>query len=326
MSQASETWMGHGLGRPEGITKQKGVIILDHSEDECIKKDELNIDVCLRGQGTEVKKKENMKINHEKNIVACRRDQEIVDKEQKIMRIASLEENVATCTNNYIENDILLTDEAILPKIKVGTIHAGCSQSNKSTQSLTQNSTTVMGDLVMENEPHFEGVTFHSTTMGSQRRKKRMIDKNTLPFVVLNEKCKDPVIVAEKAILSKMVVSKPHMWEIGMLCDLCHRGPSLLMGEWYSWCCGSRLHYCTCSSALKLYVNIKSFVIVFSLSSEKLSFCFCRKLKSGMSSKKSNKIKKNAAISLSGVVHKMCGLWSSEVSSYYYTLFVNISI
>ena len=22
------------------------------------------------------------------------------------------------------------------------------------------------------------------------------------------------------------------------------------------WCCGSRLHYCTCSSALKLYVNI----------------------------------------------------------------------
>ena len=158
--------MGYGSGRAEGITKQKGVIILDHSEDECIKKDEFNSDVCLRGQGAEVKKKENMKINPEKNIAAWRRDQEIVDKEQKITRIASLEESVATCTNNFTENDILLKDEAILPKVKVETIHAGCSQSNKSTQSLTQNSTTVM-----ENEPHFEGVTFHSTTMGSQGKR-----------------------------------------------------------------------------------------------------------------------------------------------------------
>ena len=56
--------MGYGSGRAEGITKQKGVIILDHSEDECIKKDEFNSDVCLRGQGAEVKKKENMKVSY----------------------------------------------------------------------------------------------------------------------------------------------------------------------------------------------------------------------------------------------------------------------
>ena len=37
-----------------------------------------------------------------------------------------------------------------------------------------------------------------------------------------------------------------------------------------------------------------------------------------MSTRKNNKIKKNDETSWSGVVHKMCGLWSSEVGNYQY--------
>ena len=236
------------------MSKHQEVIILDQSDDECIQKGEPNINVCLRDQGVEVKEQEQRESKQEEIRDACRGNQEIIDKEWVFKRITSPEESVANCTNNDSENGILLKDAAILPRVKVKAPDTGCSQ----------NSTTVRDD-VREKETQIEVTTFHSISMVSQRRKKRMIDKNTLPFVVLNEKCKEPVIVAEKAILSKMVEPKPRMWDIGLSCDLCRRGPSLLMGEWYSWCCGSRLHYCNCSSALKLYVSINSVVIIFSL-------------------------------------------------------------
>jgi hypothetical protein len=237
------------------MLKQQEFIILDQSDDECTKKGEPSSRICLKNHKIERKQEENND--------ACRRDQEIVDNEWSIKGMTFPEYCLANCNNNHSENGILLKDEDILPRVKVKTPDVEWSQSNKSTQSLTQNSTTIRDDVVREKETWAEETTLHSPSIVSQRRKKRMIDKNTLPFVVIKEKSKEPVIVVEKAVLSKMVEPKPHMWDIGMLCDLCRRGPSLLMGEWYSWCCGSRLHYCVCDSALKLYVSV-NLLLLFS--------------------------------------------------------------
>ncbi|MCO5560075.1 hypothetical protein L7F22_013681 [Adiantum nelumboides] len=39
---------------------------------------------------------------------------------------------------------------------------------------------------------------------------------------------------------------EPQRWDSHIFCELCHRGPSLSLGEWYSCCCGSRLQNCKC--------------------------------------------------------------------------------
>lgn len=83
--------------------------------------------------------------------------------------------------------------------------------------------------------------------------------------------------------------SKPRQWDAGILCDLCGRGPSLTYGEWYAWCCGYRLFYCKCTEDHK------------------------RKLKLSMNQKNKKISKKWEGHQWSGKVHRMCGLWSSEV-------------
>lgn len=89
--------------------------------------------------------------------------------------------------------------------------------------------------------------------------------------------------------LIQVANSKPRLWDSGILCDLCGRGPSLIYGEWYAWCCGYRLFYCKCTEDHK------------------------RKLKLWMNQKNKKISKKWEGHQWSGKVHRMCGLWSSEV-------------
>lgn len=65
-------------------------------------------------------------------------------------------------------------------------------------------------------------------------------------------------------------------WE-ALICDLCGKGPSLISGMWYSSCCGRPRLLCSC--------NIKK--------------------------KRVAKRRKSGAYLRSGVVHRMCALWSS---------------
>ncbi|GLJ56044.1 hypothetical protein SUGI_1203260 [Cryptomeria japonica] len=79
------------------------------------------------------------------------------------------------------------------------------------------------------------------------------------------------------------------MWDRNIICDLCGQGPSLMYGEWYAWCCGLRSRYCKCSEEHK------------------------RKLLKSMEHKKAKSLHKWKGYQWSGKVHRMCGLWSSEV-------------
>lgn len=89
--------------------------------------------------------------------------------------------------------------------------------------------------------------------------------------------------------LIQLANSKPRQWDAGILCDLCGRGPSLKYGDWYCWCCGYRLFYCKCTEDHK------------------------RKLKLSMNQKNKKISKRWEGHQWSGKVHRMCGLWSSEV-------------
>ncbi|KAJ7559687.1 hypothetical protein O6H91_04G096700 [Diphasiastrum complanatum] len=100
-------------------------------------------------------------------------------------------------------------------------------------------------------------------------------DKQTLAQLIVNEGLFPPV--------------KRNKWETGLLCDLCGRGPSLSLGEWYAWCCGARWIRCNCSKEQQM------------------------KLKKEVHSKARGLKAKQEMSCLSGKVHRMCALWSSEV-------------
>eukprot|EP01018_Ginkgo_biloba_P012766 Gb_02213 [translate_table: standard] len=89
--------------------------------------------------------------------------------------------------------------------------------------------------------------------------------------------------------LLQIANSKNRNWDSSIVCDLCGQGPSLMYGEWYAWCCGFRLSYCECTEDHK------------------------RKLLLSMKNKKGKASKKWSGHEWSGKVHRMCGLWSSEV-------------
>lgn len=89
--------------------------------------------------------------------------------------------------------------------------------------------------------------------------------------------------------LIELANSKPRLWDSGIVCDLCGQGRSLIYGEWYAWCCGYRLFYCKCTEDHK------------------------RKLKLSMNQKNKKVSKRWDGHQWSGKVHRMCGLWSSEV-------------
>ncbi|GLJ21419.1 hypothetical protein SUGI_0394410 [Cryptomeria japonica] len=89
--------------------------------------------------------------------------------------------------------------------------------------------------------------------------------------------------------LIQIAYSKPRMWDTGINCDLCGQGPSLIYGDWYAWCCGYRLCHCKCSKDHQ------------------------RKLKLSMDPKNKKPSKRCGRHHWSGKVHRLCGLWSSEV-------------
>lgn len=86
--------------------------------------------------------------------------------------------------------------------------------------------------------------------------------------------------ISQKSFFKRIVALERQRWDPDILCDLCHQGPSLSLGEWYSWCCGSRLQNCLCGPT--------------SLEYDALS------------------VKRNEE-QCSGKVHKMCALWSSKI-------------
>lgn len=130
---------------------------------------------------------------------------------------------------------------------------------------------------------------------GFKARKKRMVHRTYLPLrepleigdkVISPGAVADSEMIAQKAFLNRMVKAMPGMWDVDIVCDLCNKGPSLSLGEWYSWCCGLRFYKCCCAPDLQ------------------------SKLRLDMQLKKKNKGRNKL---WSGKVHKMCGLWSSEV-------------
>lgn len=284
----------HGAG---SCLKESHIVILDDSEDEYMKNDDQNIDASLSNREVEWTE-EGENLNAIKKVL----------KAESIDDCAALgrddEERVALKDNSTaipcIQRD---KDKALAINESFNVVENGWCESKKGAQSLTQNSSTLGDDVtsVKERPAAAAGVQCgiqDKAFGGFKPRKKRMIDKDSLPFLdpVENDNEDDAsvatlggTLIVQKAFLSKMVVPKPRMWESDTLCDLCHKGPLLSMGEWYAWCCGLRLHSCGCSPGLKA------------------------KLKSGMSTKKSSKARKNDDISWSGMVHKMCALWSCEV-------------
>ncbi|BBN07501.1 protein MpSUVR4 [Marchantia polymorpha subsp. ruderalis] len=78
------------------------------------------------------------------------------------------------------------------------------------------------------------------------------------------------------------------LFEKDELCDLCGRGPSLNLGEWYNWCCSKNSIDCDCKdSARKIQVFIQRMI--------------------------DNGVWPNGRLA-SGKVHVKCGLWSNEVT------------
>ncbi|KAI5056671.1 hypothetical protein GOP47_0028489 [Adiantum capillus-veneris] len=84
-------------------------------------------------------------------------------------------------------------------------------------------------------------------------------------------------ILTEAGLLKMQVTFGPQRWDPHIICALCHHGPSLSLGEWYSGCCGSRLQNCKCR------------VITAIAGGDEDSF--------------------------HGKVHKMCALWSIKVAN-----------
>ncbi|BBN07291.1 protein MpSUVR3 [Marchantia polymorpha subsp. ruderalis] len=82
-------------------------------------------------------------------------------------------------------------------------------------------------------------------------------------------------------------------WKRGIVCDLCSGGPSLALGEWYCWCCGTPATKCQCPEDKKVRKQLS------------------------LGYRKGQKQKKRGRQILdyqwSGKVHRMCALWSSEV-------------
>ncbi|MCO5580950.1 hypothetical protein L7F22_034824 [Adiantum nelumboides] len=164
------------------------------------------------------------------------------------------------------------------------------------TTSVAEHSSIILRDACVE-----AGHSNHlgASPRGFTPRKKYVFDKKSLPILDLDaiddaSYCPSPSsfnasVIVEKADVSKMVGAKPQMWESGIMCDLCRKGPSLSLGEWYAWCCGLPVKCCGCSLDVKM------------------------KLTLGITSKKSSRSKKMDGILWSGKVHKMCALWSSEV-------------
>ena len=75
---------------------------------------------------------------------------------------------------------------------------------------------------------------------GFKARKKRVVHRSPFQHSVgaNNEK---------ETSSSVLQTSQLQRWDEGILCDLCHRGPSLLLGGWFCVHCGSPIANCHCS-------------------------------------------------------------------------------
>ncbi|KAI5068490.1 hypothetical protein GOP47_0016835 [Adiantum capillus-veneris] len=270
---------------------QGDIIILDNSDDECLQ-DDIQRQDAPGNDMNDLKQETSLSLSLDKEVAegveVGHRDHVLVamessqDDNQNVKRIGTQSENSKTVSAAENSN-------CGRTKCKEGTdistgmtAAAGCSP-------------TIASDACVEAvNPNATG----GLPRGFRPRKKCVLNKKSLPLLELDaidDKCYpsnpslNASVTVQKAALSKLVEAKPRMWESGIACDLCRKGPSLFLGEWYAWCCGLRVNSCGCSLGVKM------------------------KLTLAMTSKKSNKPKKTDGILWSGKVHKMCALWSSEV-------------
>lgn len=294
-------------GGTTSCQKESNIVTLDDTDDEYLQNDNPKMGAHFKNQLAELKREGNSSTSAKKSVMESVNQPAKVKKEgdsstsvkRGVMEslddctahVREAEESTAWKDNNF-EGPCIQAD-----KEETGAVErseSGWSESKKQPNSFIQSSTTLGHSAMIGKDTEIQGM--HDK--GFKPRKKRMIDKRSLPLWYPEENNDESnaseatvvaTVIVQKAVLSKMVEAKPRMWEDNILCDLCRKGPSLSMGEWYAWCCGLRLHRCGCAPAVKM------------------------KLKLALSTKKSNKPKKTDGVFLSGMVHKMCALWSSEV-------------
>lgn len=264
---------------------QRDVIILDDSDDECLQNDVKKRDVPSNMREV-VNQKGSSLLSLKKGL------EEGID--VGLLHVHVAKEYSGLDVENVESTGNRSMTVAEKSDCGIGECKKAADISTQISIAAEQGLTVAIDSCMEAVHPDVKG----GSARGFRRRKKCMIDKKSLPLLDLGENddeanaCNANANVTapvEKAVMPKMVEAKPRMWESGTVCDLCRKGPSLFLGEWYAWCCGLRINSCSCSLDVKMRLTL------------------------AMISKKSNRSKKNDGILLSGKVHKMCALWSSEV-------------